>query len=348
MQSGPVDLRSTFEMFKFYRPEIGIHQLLVNAGVSRMSPRQIYQAVHNRSPDSLVSGSTSANFVASDTFLAAISSTEFQEHLAAHLLSAFPEKRRLFFVHIPKTAGVDLATHIASRCPSLSTNLLDRNITRSPEQIFLAIKHLVLEMQLSDTIFISGHTHLNTYQKLTGNGIRFHDRVFTVVRNPMQQLLSQLNYTLTRIFADEDPVQPDTQGWRAEFGAEDVSKHGSHEAIVKLARAVLRHKGVVVPNIICSFLGGGNYEASIVGTLANDLEVIELASLDDWTAEHWQVTERTRLNSSKKFLSLEDLSADDMNYARSIVDHDLKYHSKVTEALNKYGGTSIRGEQILG
>jgi hypothetical protein len=90
-------------MFKFYRPEIGIHQLLLNSNVSRMSPRQIYQAVHNRSPDSLETSVAAADFVAADTFVAAISSIEFQEHLAAHLLRAFPEKRRLFLEADPES-----------------------------------------------------------------------------------------------------------------------------------------------------------------------------------------------------------------------------------------------------
>jgi hypothetical protein len=203
-------------------------------------------------------------------------------------------------------------------------------------------------MPLSDTIFISGHTHLNTYQQLTGNGIRFNDHVFTIVRNPFDQVMSQLNYTLTRIFADEDPVQPDTSGWRTEFGVGDLSQHRSEAAVVRLARDILRHPGVVVPNVIRAFLGGGDYHESIVATLANELEVIELRGLDAWAAEHWQVTERTRLNSSKKFLCLEDLSADDLDYTRSIVEHDIKYYDKVTAALEKHGGTSIRGEQILG
>ena len=155
-------------------------------------------------------------------FIAALSSGEFQSQLAARLVRAFPEKRRLFYVHIPKCAGVELASHLISRYPSINTNLLDPVLTSRPEELFLAIKHVVLEIAVSDTIFISGHTHLGTYQSWNGNGIRYEDEVFTVVREPIDQIVSQINYVLTRIFTGEGPVPLDTKGWRVEFGVDDL------------------------------------------------------------------------------------------------------------------------------
>ena len=177
-----------------------------------MSPRQIYQSVHARAPDSLEAALPSANYNATASFIAALSSVEFQHNLAAHFLRAFPEKRRLFFVHIPKTAGVDVATRLISQFPSINTNLLNRILTPKSDELFLAIKHIVLELECSDTVFISGHTHLATYQSWAGNGIRLQDHVFTVVREPMDRIISQVNYVLTRIFSDRIPIQPDTAG----------------------------------------------------------------------------------------------------------------------------------------
>ncbi len=109
MPSSPSDLRETFELFRFYRPDVGIKRLLQDTGIEDMSPRQIYQSVHGRPPDAFDAAVLVANYDAMASFIGALSSLEFQENLAAHLLQAFPEKRRLFFVHIPKTAGVDVA-----------------------------------------------------------------------------------------------------------------------------------------------------------------------------------------------------------------------------------------------
>lgn len=289
-----------------------------------------------------------ATYSTIDTFIAALSSLEFQQNLGAHLVRSYPEKRRLYFVHIPKTAGVDLATHLISRFPSLSTTLLDQTLTPAPEQLFLAIKHIVLEMAHSDTVFITGHTPLGTYQSWNGNGIRFLDDIFTVVRQPLDQILSQVNYTLTRIFSDECPVMADTAGWRKEFEVFDVGHSPSREAVLQLARRILRHQGVVVPNVICEFLGGGSYEQSLAQTVAHDLEVIELNHLDSWSENKWNIMNRSRLNTSKKFVSADDFSADDMEYAHSIIQDDLRYYGLVMKAYERHGGTAVKGIQLVG
>jgi hypothetical protein len=343
----PANLRATFELFKFYRPEVGLVQLLTDAGVARLSPRQIYHAVHDRPPDSLqVALPPPTNYDAVNVFVAALSSLEFQENFAARLLQAFPKKRRLFFVHIPKTAGVDLARHLISRYPSISTTLLDRTLTPTSEQIFLAIKHIVLELLCSDTIFISGHTTLGGYQAWGGNGIRCQDHVFTVVREPLEQIVSQVNYTLTRIFSEEIPAPADTAGWRREFAVTEMLPQLSREDVVQLARRILRHPGVVVPNAICTFLGG-SYERSIAQTVAHDLEVVEMKRLDAWAEQTWDITEKTKRNSSTKFVSMEDFSSDDQDYAHSIVQEDLRYYDGVMAAYERHGGTSVRGSQLV-
>ncbi len=347
-QEPPTDLRSMFELFKFYHPEVGLEQLLRNSGVTGMSPRQVYQAVHDRAPDSL-SECLMDGYDPIKHFIAAVSSGEFQSELAARLLRAFPEKRRLFFVHIPKTAGVELASHLQSRYASINTNLLNPILTPGPEQIFLAIKHVVLEMSVSDTIFISGHNSLGTYQLWNGNGIRHGDQVFAVIRNPLDQLLSQVNYVLTRIFSREEPVSIDTKGWRTEFGINDLKKiEESQDEIIKLGRQILRHEGVVIPNVICRFIGGGTYDTAVTQTVSHDLELTDLANFNLWLEQRWGVTNCSRLNASRKFISKEDLAEDDQIYCRDIIQEDLRYYIAVLDALRWTGRSSVRGSQIIG
>jgi hypothetical protein len=346
MPSSPTNLRDTFELFRFYRPDVGIARLLMGAGVADMSPREIYHSVHGRPPDSLDAALRSASYDPTASFIAALSSLEFQQNLAAHFLRAFPEKRRLFFLHIPKTAGVDVASRLISRFPSINTNLLDRTLTRS-EDIYLAIKHIVLELAHSDTIFISGHTHLGTFQSWAGNGIRCGDDVFTVVREPIDRIVSQVNYVLTRIFSDEAKIQPDTAGWRNLFQVKELEMRHAPDRIIRLAREILHNRDVVVPDIMCEFIGGTSYESALTKTVAHDLEVIGLRQLDAWTEQRWGARDRTRLNSSEKFISIKDLSELDITYCHSIAQEDIKYYQKVLGALDRHGGTSIKGAQII-
>jgi hypothetical protein len=198
----------------------------------------------------------------------------------------------------------------------------------------------------SDTVFVSGHTHLGIYQSWASNGIRSEDTVFTVVREPLDRIISQINYVLTRIFSTQKPAQPDTVGWRKLFGVEDLAIKDSPEALLKLARRILRDKGVVVPNIACAYIGDGGYEAALTKTVAHDLEVIELKRLDAWTEARLGVTRSTRLNTSDKFISLKEFSPDDLEYAKSIVKEDQRYYQAVITACQRFGTNSVKGAQI--
>lgn len=347
MSRAPISPRDTFELFRFYRPDVGLRRLLEDAGITDMSPRQIYHAVHDRAPDTMEAALPSAGYDAVSRFIAALSSREFQVLLAGRLLDAFPEKRRLFFVHIPKTAGVDLAARLIGRYASFNTNLLNPELTPKPEMLFLAIKHVVLEMAVSDTIFISGHTELAKYQFWGGNGIRYQDAVFTVVREPLEQIISQVNYVIGRMFSDQQPIRPDTAGWRREFGVTPANMEEMSEKVLPLARRILRNQGVVVPNVICRYLGGGSYETAVTRTVGHDLEVVELKQLDAWSEQRWGAIQKQRLNVSRKYISRQDLSPDDLAHARSIVEEDQRYYADVVAALERSGGLSIKGSQIV-
>ena len=52
-------------------------------------------------------------------------SAAFQQEVLTLLLNAFPEKRRLLFVHIPKCAGSDLSHHLMTRYPSIDQRLME-------------------------------------------------------------------------------------------------------------------------------------------------------------------------------------------------------------------------------
>ena len=142
-------------------------------------------------------------------------------------------------------------------------------------------------------------------------------------------------------------MPPDTAGWREEFKVEYSETRRSPDRVFHLARRILRHQGVVVPNIMCGFIGGSGYEAALTETVAHDLEVVDLRQLDTWSEQRWGVGEKTKLNSSEKFVSLKDFSRDDIEYARSIVQEDMKYYQAVLDATDRHGGASIKGAQII-
>jgi hypothetical protein len=52
-------------------------------------------------------------------------------------------------------------------------------------------------------------------------------------------------------------------------------------------------------------------------------------------------------NRSARFVSMEDFSPDDQDYARSIVQEDLRYYDGVMAAYERHGGASVRGSQLV-
>jgi hypothetical protein len=69
--------------------------------------------------------------------------------------------------------------------------------------------------------------------------------------------------------------------------------------------------------------------------------------LDASAEQTWDITEKTKRNSSTKFVSMEDFSSDDQDYAHSIVQEDLRYYDGVMAAYARHGGTSVRGSQLV-
>ena len=141
-------------------------------------------------------------------------SGEFQTDLIRLFLRAFPEKRRLIFVHVPKCAGTDLSANMMKRWPYLHQQMTQSHWL-GREDLFKAISRLVLNLRFFDQLFITGHSSLRYYT--SHELIRPFDRVFTILRDPIQIAVSQINYVITRILADARArtFSPDTRGgWK--------------------------------------------------------------------------------------------------------------------------------------
>ena len=343
-RGSPTNLRDTFEQFAFFRREEGIDKFIHALPLQNMPLRQVYYAVHGRAPDSFATAVYPPEMTATDAFLAALKSDEFRRNFVPRFLSAFPEKRRLFFVHVPKCAGVDLSSYLISLLPSLKTQVLDPEWATRIE-FYNLIKDLVLEIKASDSIYIHGHNTLLTYSEWSV--LRFEDEIFTIVREPISRVLSQVNYVLTRIFSDEVPIAPDTQGWRQRFNVDDLAISHSAEQVLKLARRCLYDEEVVEPNVICRYLGSGTYDSAIEQSVIHQLEITDTSRYDEWCWVRWGRREATRRNVSRPYVSLGDFTSDDRAYIASICTEDLKFHRLIIERLEQSGRCSLFGHELV-
>ena len=339
----PTTLRQVLDMLVFFRQEVGAEPIFQAFGGESWTVREMFYAIHGRRPDSLDSVLNTADNPAFNIFCETLYSDEFREQHPPRILQAYPEKKRLFFVHIPKSAGSDLASHLTSRFPTLNTRFSNKDWAGN-EQFVQALKEFRLESDHSDTVFVTGHNHLALYEDW--NVLRFADRVFTVLREPVSQIISQVNYVLTRIFSDEAPAAPDTRGWRERFGVEASEAEHSPDDLRVLGRRILLNSDVTIRNVITAYIGGGVYEKAIERIAIHDVELVDLSTYERWCREEWGITHSRRVNESKRYLSLADFSSD-MDHIMAATELDRRLHGDLVRALAVTGTASVKGVAFI-
>ena len=332
----PANLRDTFNLFQFFRKETGIAGLTRNLDLSTASPRQIYYAVHNRAPNSLLAAMSDKDHSPGRIFIAALESEEFRTNIVGRLMTAFPEKRRLIFVQIPGRTSRNLSLSLTGRYPSFDSALTQMT-SASEEDFFLAIKHFVLEMNLSDTMYLYGSHHLATWEEW--GALRLQDHVFTAIDDPVTLVILQMNNILRRVLSEDAPDE--MQRMRAECTVDVLTGKN----VIRLASRVLRDPEFVPPNLICHFLGDGTADQAIEKTVIHDLEVTSERYCADWCKALWGLD--TQLEPAPEVVGRHELPSEDLQYIHSIVSEDLKYYVQVEHALRNSGSRSIVGHQLL-
>jgi hypothetical protein len=277
-------------------------------------------------------------------FERALRSREFQSSFVQRFVRSFPEKHCLCFVHIPKCAGTDLSFHLKVRFPALLTAKVNP-LETTQLAFFRAVKDLVLESYLSDCIYIHGHTTLKTYA--AWGVARPQDHIFTILRDPIAAMISQVNYVVTRMMAEDGPSPAaDAMEWRNHFGVNDRSILRSPADLRRVWRQILRDPGVVPPNNACQYLGEGDRDSAIAAMVKYNVEVTDVPRYRGWLASRWQVRNFTHHNRSRTFMLLDDLDADDIGYIRASTIQDQALYDYVASRLDHCGQTSLRGREL--
>lgn len=344
LKPAPTTLRETFELFARFRFETGLEGLFDEIDLAPVTPRQIYYAVHGRPPERLDFAVPGPEFSPLRRFIESLQSREFRDSIVRNLLDAFPERRRLLLLHIPRTAGSELSVRLMDKYPSVTTQLSWPDWLTVAE-FHAAIAQFVREAAVSDSIFVRGHNTLEQYK--AWRAIRFRDSVFTVLRDPAEMTVSQVNYVLTRMFVNAVPIRPDTAAWRKRFGVEDAAGPPTGPELLALAKRILRDSGVVPPNPICRFLGDGSAQRAAENIILNAVELTDISRYDAWCRSRWGIERQSRSNISKPYISLADFSGDDRDYMAALLVEDSKLYGVAQKALASRGSPSVIGAELL-
>jgi len=343
----PRDPRSLFELFTTYDPARGLNELLSRLDLTGIEPRHIYNGVLGRQPETLHACRKPEGYNARDHMRGALLSPEFQRRIIPLILNAYPEKKRLLFIHVPKCAGTDLRIALSARYPALDVGLA-RSEWTSSQQLFEIIKRVVLGLRLSDTILLYGHVRIAA--AIDSALVRPTDKIITVIRDPMEIILSNINYVITRILQDQESGTdaPDTRQWKSQLGIDRLPSDMPDDVIAALFNTMLHNPTIAVPNSICYWLGNSDVQSVIRRLVINDVEITDTKHYTAWVRNRWDVVRTAKANESRKFVTQEHVQADDLRFLESITVADREVYSLLSRQIDASGSDAVFGRNITG
>lgn len=333
--------REVMELLSLYDSRVGLFNLLSQVDFSDRTLAQIGYAALGAMAAASAQPQTWDRAQARDAMNNLLLSPEFQHNILRLFLDAFPEKRRLLFVHIPKCAGSDLSSHLVTRYPSIPERLRAPQWT-GKDALLSELAELVRRLRYSDSVFVRGHINLAEY--LEQGLVRPCDRVFTILREPVEIAISQVNYILTRVSADAKAgaFQPDSQEWFRLLELDPAPEDVSDAFLRELGEQALREQKIVRPNSMCHWLGGGDAQTVLARLEAHGVEVTTTREYSRWLRERWGVESKTRQNESVKFLTLDGLRPEELAYLRGVCEEDAMLYESMERGTLLTGACSVR------
>ena len=121
---GPRNPREMLGVLSLYQPDVGLLPLLDRLDLDGRSPASVWYSVFGEAmPGDRFEPEWDDTKGARDALYDWLGSEEFQANLFPIALHAFPEKRRVIFVHVPKCGGTHVAAYLARRLPRLDHTL---------------------------------------------------------------------------------------------------------------------------------------------------------------------------------------------------------------------------------
>jgi hypothetical protein len=231
----PRTIRALADAFLHYRDDLGIDSVIDVFDWDGVAPHQVYYAVLSRLPEDREVAVPAPDFHARELFHIALHSAEFQEQIVRLMLDAFPDRRRLIFIHIPKCAGVDLAARLSARYAHLHQGLTEPAWADKPE-LFRFLHAYAKAANNSQAVFFSGHITLPWV--LEKGFHRFGDEIFTVVREPTTRALSTVNYVIEVLRSQYEPLRPDRLDWLERLGYPRTAEWTPLEDLQEVARRI--------------------------------------------------------------------------------------------------------------
>ncbi len=335
----PATARQLLLSFTLYDAANGLASLTDRMDFAGVTRRQVLAAASGRLPPARDAADGEA-FNPEATLAQALEGDDFQARLREIVLAAFPDKRRLVFIHVPKCAGTDLQVTLERQYPSLNQHLCLTQTTPKAA-LFEHLAEFARGVHLAGAIAVSGHQPLRWY--LDRGLLRFEDDVFTSMRHPRDILYSYVSFILTRCLEASGKPRGDVAHWLGEIGLKQLEPNPSPAYLADIGSQWLR---VRKPNIICNYLGTGTAASSFQAMVQSDIEVTDVSRYSAWRRQKFGYEPAHRLNPSKPLFTPATASAADRSLVEEMIGEDMLVYEAVQAKLAASGELSMRGRSL--
>jgi hypothetical protein len=342
MLAAPTSARETFDLLGRLTLLSSLDELLELVDWSAVSPAQVYHSVLSRSPESAAYAIAPEGYSAKQHFVEMLASPEFQSGVIDSYLRAFPQRRRLIFVHIPKCAGTDLIHHLSRYFPQFSLDHSRREWI-DPDELLLHLARTAILGMSSRSLFIHGHFPL---RHAVDRFYRYGDELFTVIREPRAILLSQVNYVVHQLRSNPGQSRPDTAFWWASLNRPMLEPDAGEAEWKSLAIEVLHNVDITTPNILCTFLGEGTLQSALETLTRAPIELVDIDRYDEWLMRRWSITGGSRLNEGVPAIRWEDLRGEDRRHIDDISQDDRQFYERFKHTVTAGRGPAVPGRAL--
>ncbi len=343
---GPRTPRELLGLISLYRPDTGLLPLLGRVDLEGRSPASVWYAVFGEAmPAERFEAGWEDAKGARDALHEWIGSEEFQANLIPIALRAFEDKRRVIFVHVPKCGGTHVGAYLGRCLPRLD-NVLSQGEWTGQSALLERLSWFARVVPLYNSLLVTGHVQLTFYAQR--GLIRPTDWVFTVVREPVEMVISQLNYVLTRLAADSETGRfgQDTKEWLQMLDLDAPEGPLSQEFIETVASRAVRHPLMIPKDSLCYWLGDGDLDGAVSLLRVHDVEITDVRRLDRWLEERWGIAPSRRHNKSVQYFTRETLPDELMSRILGSMTRDVRLYARIAAALERTGGVSVRGREL--
>jgi hypothetical protein len=309
-------------------------------------PRQIHQVVLGRSPASVEQAVPPPDYDPSMHFRKALLSREFRKHFLGAFLKAYPTKGRDVFIHVPKCAGTDLILNLGRRLLPLPKMLEVDGWTDDVEFLEI-VAGLARAAMTSERFFVYGHMELGIYANVAG--VRLDDRIFTVLRDPIDMMVSQANYVIGRLRQDPTGREPDAAEYLQLLGRTHLPEDLSVGELKDMTLKALLNPAIAEPNRASFYLGDGSgttFAKALENLIVHDVEITTTVHYDRWLKERWGIGKSDRHNRSEPVLANAEARRLCGATLAASTQEDRRLYDIVSWTLLQTGAASVTGQQI--